>query len=214
MNLILLGPPGAGKGTQSARIVTVYNLVQISTGDILRAEVKSSTELGKIAKSLMDDGKLVPDNLIIDMISGYIEKEAGSSGFILDGFPRTEEQAKALDVMLLEKDLKIDYVIKLEVDEKALIERVVGRFSCGDCGQGYHDKFAPTKLANICDVCGSKNFVRRADDNVESMTARLVAYREQTEPILPYYEKKGALTIVNGMKTPEEVFEQIEDVMS
>ena len=214
MNLILLGPPGAGKGTQSARIVTVYNLVQISTGDILRAEVKSSTELGKIAKSLMDDGKLVPDNLIIDMISGYIEKEAGSSGFILDGFPRTEEQAKALDVMLLEKDLKIDYVIKLEVDEKALIERVVGRFSCGDCGQGYHDKFAPTKLANICDVCGSKNFVRRADDNVESMTARLVAYREQTEPILPYYEKKGALTIVNGMKTPEEVFEQIEAVMS
>ena len=214
MNLILLGPPGAGKGTQSARIVTVYNLVQISTGDILRAEVKSSTELGKIAKSLMDDGKLVPDNLIIDMISGYIEKEAGSSGFILDGFPRTEEQAKALDVMLLEKNLKIDYVIKLEVDEKALIERVVGRFSCGDCGQGYHDKFAPTKLANICDVCGSKNFVRRADDNVESMTARLVAYREQTEPILPYYEKKGALTIVNGMKTPEEVFEQIEGVMS
>ena len=214
MNLILLGPPGAGKGTQSARIVTVYNLVQISTGDILRAEVKSSTELGKIAKSLMDDGKLVPDNLIIDMISGYIEKEAGSSGFILDGFPRTEEQAKALDVMLLEKDLKIDYVIKLEVDEKALIERVVGRFSCGDCGQGYHDKFAPTKLANICDVCGSKNFVRRADDNVESMTARLVVYREQTEPILPYYEKKGALTIVNGMKTPEEVFEQIEGVMS
>tara|TARA_Y100001960_G_scaffold271430_1_gene298249 strand:- start:286 stop:930 length:645 start_codon:yes stop_codon:yes gene_type:complete len=214
MNLILLGPPGAGKGTQSARIVTVYNLVQISTGDILRAEVKSSTELGKIAKSLMDDGKLVPDNLIINMISGYIEKEAGSSGFILDGFPRTEEQAKALDVMLLEKDLKIDYVIKLEVDEKALIERVVGRFSCGDCGQGYHDKFAPTKLANICDVCGSKNFVRRADDNVESMTARLVAYREQTEPILPYYEKKGALTIVNGMKTPEEVFEQIEGVMS
>ena len=214
MNLILLGPPGAGKGTQSARIVTVYNLVQISTGDILRAEVKSGTELGKIAKSLMDDGKLVPDNLIIDMISGYIEKEAGSSGFILDGFPRTEEQAKALDVMLLEKDLKIDYVIKLEVDEKALIERVVGRFSCGDCGQGYHDKFAPTKLANICDVCGSKNFVRRADDNVESMTARLVAYREQTEPILPYYEKKGALTIINGMKTPEEVFEQIEGVMS
>ena len=214
MNLILLGPPGAGKGTQSARIVTVYDLVQISTGDILRAEVKSSTELGKIAKSLMDDGKLVPDNLIIDMISGYIEKEAGSSGFILDGFPRTEEQAKALDIMLLEKDLKIDYVIKLEVDEKALIERVVGRFSCGDCGQGYHDKFAPTKLANICDVCGSKNFVRRADDNMESMTARLVAYREQTEPILPYYEKKGALTIINGMKTPEEVFEQIEGVMS
>ena len=214
MNLILLGPPGAGKGTQSARIVTVYNLVQISTGDILRAEVKSSTELGKIAKSLMDDGKLVPDNLIIDMISGYIEKEAGSNGFILDGFPRTEEQAKALDIMLLEKDLKIDYVIKLEVDEKALIERVVGRFSCGDCGKGYHDKFAPTKLTNICDVCGSKNFVRRADDNVESMTARLVAYREQTEPILPYYEKKGALTIINGMKTPEEVFEQIEGVMS
>ena len=214
MNLILLGPPGAGKGTQSARIETVYNLVQISTGDILRAEVKSSTELGKIAKSLMDDGKLVPDNLIIDMISGYIEKEAGSSGFILDGFPRTEEQAKALDIMLLEKDLKIDYVIKLEVDEKALIERVVGRFSCGDCGKGYHDKFAPTKLTNICDVCGSKNFVRRADDNVESMTARLAAYREQTEPILPYYEKKGALTIINGMKTPEEVFEQIEGVMS
>ena len=214
MNLILLGPPGAGKGTQSARLVAEYNLVQISTGDILRTEVKLSTELGKIAKSLMDGGKLVPDNLIIDMISGHIEKESGSSGFILDGFPRTEEQAKALDVMLLEKDLKIDYVIKLEVDEKALIERVVGRFSCGDCGQGYHDKFAPTKLANICDVCGSKNFVRRADDNVESMTARLVAYREQTEPILPYYEKKGALTIVNGMKTPEEVFEQIEGVMS
>ena len=214
MNLILLGPPGAGKGTQSARIVVEYKLVQISTGDILRTEVKLSTELGKAAKSLMDDGKLVPDNLIIDMISGYIEKEAGSSGFILDGFPRTEEQAKALDVMLLEKDLKIDYVIKLEVDEKALIERVVGRFSCGDCGQGYHDKFAPTKLADICDVCGSKNLVRRADDNVESLTARLVAYREQTEPILPYYEKKGALTIVNGMKTPEEVFEQIEGVMS
>ena len=214
MNLILLGPPGAGKGTQSARIVVEYKLVQISTGDILRTEVKLSTELGKAAKSLMDDGKLVPDNLIIDMISGYIEKEAGSSGFILDGFPRTEEQAKALDVMLLEKDLKIDYVIKLEVDEKALIERVVGRFSCGDCGQGYHDKFAPTKLADICDVCGSKNLVRRADDNVESRTARLVAYREQTEPILPYYEKKGALTIVNGMKTPEEVFEQIEGVMS
>ena len=212
MNLILLGPPGAGKGTQSARMVGEYNLVQISTGDILRTEVKLSTELGKIAKSLMDDGKLVPDNLI--MISGYIEKEAGSSGFILDGFPRTEEQAKALDVMLREKDLKIDHVIKLEVDEKSLIERVVGRFSCGDCGQGYHDRFAPTELIDICDVCGSKNLVRRADDNVESMTARLVAYREQTEPILPYYEKKGALTVVNGMKTPEEVFEQIEGVVS
>ena len=214
MNLILLGPPGAGKGTQSARMVVEFNLVQISTGDILRTEVKLSTELGKIAKSLMDDGKLVPDNLIIEMISGYIEKEAGSSGFILDGFPRTEEQAKALDVMLLEKDVKIDHVIKLEVDEKALIERVVGRFSCGDCGQGYHDKFAPTKSVDICDVCGSKNLVRRADDNIESMTARLLAYREQTEPILPYYEKKGALTIVNGMRTPEEVFEQIEGVMS
>ncbi len=214
MIIIFLGPPGAGKGTQAKMLSNNLNIPHLSTGEILRQMIKKNDDLGKSLNKIMTKGLLVSDDMINKIVEHRIKLDDCKTGFILDGFPRTEEQAKALDVMLLEKNLKIDYVIKLEVDEKALIERVVGRFSCGDCGQGYHDKFAPTKLTNICDVCGSKNFVRRADDNVESMTARLVAYREQTEPILPYYEKKGALTIVNGMKTPEEVFEQIEGVMS
>lgn len=214
MNVILLGPPGAGKGTQAQRLERAHGMVQLSTGDMLRAAVGSGSELGRQAKQVMDAGQLMPDDLMIRMIAERIEQPDCAGGFILDGFPRTTGQAEALDRMLGDKGFKLDAVIKMKVDEEALVERITGRFTCARCGAGYHDKFHLPKNDEICDHCGGTEFTRRADDNEETVRARLAAYREQTAPILPYYEAKGALRRVDGMAPIDEVTRQIEAVLA
>lgn len=214
MKLILLGPPGAGKGTQAKRLYDTHKLVQLSTGDMLRAEVASGSELGKQAKQVMEAGQLVSDEIIIGMIDKRIDASDCKSGFVLDGFPRTEKQAVALDAMLARKGGRIDGVIELAVDEAALIERISGRFACAKCGAGYHDKFQRPKQDGVCDVCGAAEFTRRKDDNAETVKARLVAYRQQTAPILPYYKAKGLLHRVDGMAELDQVTKEIEAVLA
>jgi adenylate kinase len=209
-----LGPPGAGKGTQAKRLYDRDKLVQLSTGDMLRAEVASGSALGKQAKQVMEAGQLVSDAIVIGIIDKRIDAADCKSGFVLDGFPRTEKQAVALDEMLTRKGKKIDGVVELAVDEDALVERISGRFACAKCGAGYHDKFQRPKKEGVCDVCGSAEFTRRKDDNAETVKARLKAYREQTAPILPYYKKKGLLQRVDGMADPDTVTGQIERVLS
>jgi adenylate kinase len=214
MNIILLGPPGAGKGTQAKRLEEGHGLVQLSTGDMLRAAVASGSELGRKAKAVMDAGQLMPDDLMILMIGDRIEQPDCKNGFILDGFPRTTGQAAALDRMLAEKGLRLDSVIELKVDEEALVERITGRSSCTTCGAGYHDSFHQPKVAGTCDVCGGTEFKRRADDNETTVRTRLDAYRAQTVPILPYYEQKGILIAVDGMADIDEVTRQIEGILA
>lgn len=214
MKLILLGPPGAGKGTQAKRLFDRHHLIQLSTGDMLRAEVASGSALGAQAKQVMDAGQLMPDNIVISMIEGRIEKPDCKDGFVLDGFPRTEGQATALDAMLTKHNAKIDGVIELAVDEAALVERISGRYACAKCGAGYHDTFQKPKVAGVCDTCGGTDFTRRKDDNAETVKARLVAYRQQTAPILPYYQGKGLLHQVDGMADLDEVTKQIEQVLT
>ena len=213
MILILLGAPGAGKGTQAERLVTAYGLVQLSTGEMLRSEVKSGSQLGQKAKEIMESGELVPDDLIIKMISVRISQESDAEGIILDGFPRTTEQAKALDIMLKEKDLRINHVIQLEVNEEEIVERLSGRFSCTDCGMGYHEKFAAPVNKDICDKCKSTNFTRRSDDSPKTLRNRLSAYKEQTALILPYYSTKGCLKSIDGMAEMDIVFDEIKKVI-
>jgi adenylate kinase len=214
VNLILLGPPGAGKGTQARKLQDDRGLVQLSTGDMLRAAVKSGSEIGKKAKAIMDAGKLVPDDIMISMIEERIGQPDCRKGFILDGFPRTAAQAEALDVMLAGKGLKLDHVIEMAVDEAVLTQRIVGRYTCAKCGAGYHDTFQKPKVAGVCDVCGSREFTRRADDNAETVRTRLEAYRAQTAPILPYYRAKGVLKSVDGMAAIDEVGRQIGAVVN
>jgi len=213
MILILLGAPGAGKGTQAERLVTAYGLVQLSTGEMLRSEVKSGSQLGQKAKEIMESGELVPDDLIIKMISVRISQESDTEGIILDGFPRTTEQAKALDIMLKEKDLRINHVIQLEVNEEEIVERLSGRFSCTDCGMGYHEKFAAPANKGICDKCKSTKFMRRSDDSPKILRNRLSAYKEQTAPILPYYSTKGCLKSIDGMAEMDIVFDEIKKMI-
>jgi len=214
MNIILLGPPGAGKGTQAQRLQTDVGMIQLSTGDMLRAAVKSGSALGQQAKGIMDAGKLVPDELMVGLIEDRIAQPDAAKGFILDGFPRTEAQAEALDKMLTKSGKKLDRVVEMEVDEKALTERVIGRFTCARCGTGYHDKFKRPKVEGVCDVCGSTEFTRRKDDNAETMKTRMAAYRAQTEPLLPYYRAKGVLKTVDGMAAMDEVYRQIRAVLA
>lgn len=210
MNLILLGPPGAGKGTQADLLKQRYGLIQLSTGDMLRAAVASGSELGKRVKAIMEAGQLVPDDIMIEMISQRIDQPDCAKGFILDGFPRTTRQAEALDAMLAKKGTKLGRVIELKVDDDALVTRISGRFACGKCGAGYHDTFKPPKTAGACDVCGSTEFVRRKDDRPETVAARLEAYHAQTAPLSAYYGARGLLVQVDGMAEIPEVFRQIE----
>ncbi len=199
MNLLLLGPPGAGKGTQAQRLMAHFDIPQLSTGEMLRSAVANGSELGKEAKSIMEAGKLVPDELMIQLISERIGSEDCAKGFILDGFPRTTPQAEALDAMLVKRGLILDKVISILVDEEALIERISGRFSCAGCGAGYHDSFKLPKIDGKCDECSGTHFERREDDTRETVTTRLETYREQTAPILPYYKVNGRLAEIDGM---------------
>lgn len=213
MNVILLGPPGAGKGTQAKRLEEKHKLIQLSTGDMLRAAVASGNDLGKKAKEIMDAGQLVPDDLMIDLISDRIDQPDCANGFILDGFPRTTRQAEALDSMLSEKGLKLHSVIEMKVQDEILVDRITGRYTCANCGAGYHDSFQKPRVAGVCDACGGTEFTRRSDDTAETVRSRLAAYHAQTAPILPYYGEKGVLKAVDGMTGIDEVTAQIEDAL-
>ena len=214
MNVILLGPPGAGKGTQAKRLEKAHGLVQLSTGDMLRAERAAGTELGRKVQAIMDAGQLVSDDIIVGMIEQRIGAADCRNGFVLDGFPRTVPQAEALDAMLERRNMKLDHVIELAVDDDALVDRVDGRFSCARCGASYHERNKRPRVFGVCDVCGSKDFIRRADDNAETVKARLAAYHAQTAPILPYYRAKGILRQVDGMADITEVTRQIEAILA
>ena len=214
MNLIFLGAPGSGKGTQAEILEKEKGLVKLSTGDMLRAAVKAGTEVGKKAQVIMEKGGLVSDDIMIDMIGERISQPDCKNGFILDGFPRTVGQAEALDKMLAERKLKINKVIEFTVDEGILVDRISGRFSCAKCGSGYHDTFKQTKVAGVCDSCGSTEFIRRKDDNAETVKTRLEAYRDQTAPLKPYYEDRGVLVEVDGMQEIGLVTQEIQELVA
>jgi adenylate kinase len=213
MRLIILGPPGAGKGTQAEYLQTTLAIAKLSTGDMLRAAVASGSDIGTHAKEIMEKGQLVPDEVVVSLIKQRIDQADCAKGFILDGFPRTLGQAKALDDMLANEGKKLDAVVELKVDDKKLVERITGRFSCAKCGAGYHDTFKQTKKSGVCDVCAGTEFTRRKDDNAETVTKRLTEYHAQTAPLLPYYAQKGLLVSVDGMADINEVTHQISDVL-
>ncbi len=214
MNLILLGPPGAGKGTQARSLEKSRGLVQLSTGDMLRAAVSAGSEIGLKAKAVMEAGGLVSDDIVIGIISDRIDEPDCAGGFILDGFPRTLAQAAALEGLLSAKNKKLDAVIEIRVDDDKLVERITGRYTCGDCGEGYHDKFRLPKSEGVCDNCGSGNFKRRADDNEETLRARLLSYYKETSPLIGYYFAKDNLISIDGMKDMPVVTKEIEAVLN
>ena len=213
MNIILLGPPGAGKGTQASRLEADRGMVQLSTGDMLRAAVKAGTPVGIKAKAVMEAGQLVSDEIVSGIIGERLDQPDTAKGVIFDGYPRTAAQAQSLDQLLAERGRTLDHVIELHVDEDALVERITGRFTCGQCGEGYHDKFKLPKVAGTCDVCGSKEFKRRADDNEETVRTRMAEYRAKTAPILPIYEARGLVQRVDGMADIAHVTAAIEDIL-
>ncbi|MDP9195541.1 MAG: adenylate kinase [Pseudomonadota bacterium] len=213
MNLILLGPPGAGKGTQARRLEEKLGIRQLSTGEMLRALIAKNTPLGREAASYMNQGKLVPDDIMIRMIEDRLLQPDCARGVILDGFPRTVAQAEALQAMLARRSLSLDAVILMQVDESALVERIAGRFSCAKCGEGYHDRFRKPAREGLCDRCGSREFSRRDDDRPETVRTRLEAYNRQTAPILPFYREKELLKTVDGMADIDEVSRQIDRIV-
>jgi adenylate kinase len=213
VNIILLGPPGAGKGTQASRLDVERGMVQLSTGDMLRAAVAAKTEVGLKAKAVMDAGGLVSDEIVTGILSERLDQPDVANGFILDGYPRTAAQAESLDRLLAAKGMKLDQVIELVVDEDALVDRITGRFSCASCGTGYHDRYKQTRVAGVCDVCSSENFKRRPDDTEDTVRNRLAEYRAKTAPILPFYEAKGIVRRVDGMAPIAEVERSIEAIL-
>lgn len=214
MRLILLGPPGAGKGTQAQRLVEKHGIPQLSTGDMLRAAVAAGSEVGRRAKAVMDAGKLVSDEIVNDIVSERIDQDDCRRGFILDGYPRTLAQADALDAMLASKKLGLDRVLEIRVDDDVLVDRIAGRYTCAKCGAGYHDTNLKPKVDGVCDKCGSTEFKRRPDDNAETLRTRLMAYYKETSPLIGYYHAKGLLSGVDGMREIDEVTAQIENVLS
>ena len=214
MNIILLGPPGAGKGTQSSRLEQERGMVQLSTGDMLRAAVVAMSPVGLQAKAVMEAGDLVSDEIVTGILSERLDADDVKRGFILDGYPRTEAQARSLDVLLAEKGMKLDRVIELVVDEDALVDRITGRFTCASCGEGYHDRFKLPASPGSCDVCGSASFKRRPDDTEETVRNRLSEYRTKTAPILPFYEARGLVSRVDGMAPIGEVNASIEAILA
>ncbi|RLQ87824.1 adenylate kinase [Notoacmeibacter ruber] len=213
MRLILLGPPGAGKGTQAQRLVKLYDIPQLSTGDMLRAAVQEGTEVGRRAKAVMDAGELVSDDIVNQIVSDRLDQADCQNGFILDGYPRTLAQADCVEEMLAEKEMPLDAVVELRVDDDALIDRVSGRFTCASCGAVYHDTQKPPQTEGVCDVCGSTEFKRRADDNAETMRTRLRAYYKETAPLVGYYHAKGLLRPVDGMGEIDEVTAAVQSVL-
>lgn len=213
MNLILLGPPGAGKGTQAQRLQQERGLVQLSTGDMLRAAVAAGSDVGKRADAVMKAGKLVSDEIVVGIIEDRIAQPDCAKGFILDGFPRNTAQAEALDAMLARKGLKLNAVVEMVVDDAQMVDRITGRYTCAKCGAGYHDRNKKPTRDGVCDTCGSTEFKRRADDKAETVKARLEEYHAQTAPLLPYYRTKGVLKEVDGMAEIDEVARQIDKVL-
>jgi adenylate kinase len=213
MNIILLGPPGAGKGTQAKMLIDKYKIPQISTGDILRASVKAGTPLGKEAKSYMDKGQLVPDSVVIGIVDERIQEPDCKKGYMLDGFPRTVPQAEALDAMLKKRGSKIDHVVSIEVEREELVKRLTGRRTCRECGAGYHVMFDPPKKEGVCDKCGGELY-QRDDDNVKTVTSRLQVYDSQTLPLIDYYNKQKRLRPVDGVGEIKEIFKRITKVLS
>ena len=211
-NIILLGPPGAGKGTQAARLQANRGMIQLSTGDMLREARASGSPIGEKVKAIMDAGELVSDAIVTALIGERLDA-AGDQGAIFDGFPRTLAQAEALDLLLAERNRRLDYVIELAVDEDELVMRITGRFSCAKCGTGYHDSFRPTATPGVCDVCGSTDFLRRPDDNEQTVRTRMAEYRAKTEPILPYYNQRGLVRRVDGMASVDGVAAQIDAIL-
>ena len=214
MNIILLGPPGAGKGTQAARLVEHHGMRQLSTGDMLRAAVKAETPVGLEAKAVMERGELVSDEIVSKLIDAELASMGPEVGAIFDGYPRTAAQAEQLDAILAQHDRALDHVIELEVDEDALVERITGRFTCATCGTGYHDVYKQPATAGTCDKCGSHEFKRRPDDNEETVRTRMTEYRAKTAPILPLYEARGIVARVDGMAHIDEVTAEIERIVS
>lgn len=213
MNIILLGPPGAGKGTQASKLVADRGMVQLSTGDMLRAAVKAGTPIGLKAKAVMEAGELVSDEIVSGLIGEKLDSMGADEGAIFDGYPRTEAQAHSLDEILASRGRQLDRVIELEVNEDALVERITGRFTCAQCGEGYHDVFKQPKVADSCDVCGSGEFKRRPDDNEETVRTRMAEYRAKTAPILPLYEARGLVRRVDGMADMSTVSAQIAAIL-
>jgi adenylate kinase len=214
VNIILLGPPGAGKGTQAQRLVERHGMRQLSTGDMLRAAVRAATPVGLQAKAVMERGELVSDEIVSAIIGDELDAMGPEAGAIFDGYPRTAPQAESLDRLLADRARKLDHVVELEVDEDALVERITGRYSCAKCGKGYHDKFEQPKVAGVCDKCGSTEFKRRPDDNEETVRTRMAEYRAKTAPILPIYEARGIVSRIDGMGDIDDVTAAIEAVLA
>ena len=212
-NIILLGPPGAGKGTQAQKLVAERGMVQLSTGDILRAAVKAGTEVGKLADEIMKAGKLFPDELMAEILGEHLDGISHEKGVIFDGYPRTARQAELLDGLLESRKRTLDHVIELEVDEDALVDRITGRFTCAQCGEGYHDRNKLPKVEGVCDRCGSTEFKRRPDDNEETVRTRMAEYRAKTAPILPIYAGRGLVRKVDGMAEMDAVGAEIAGIL-
>jgi adenylate kinase len=213
LNIILLGPPGAGKGTQASHLVEGRQMVQLSTGDILRAAVKAGTDVGKMADDIMKSGKFFPDELMAEILGEHMDAIPADKGLIFDGYPRTARQAELLDELLATRNRTLDHVIELAVDEDALVERIVGRYTCANCGEGYHDSFKVPAKDGVCDKCGGTEFKRRADDNEEAVRTRMAEYRGKTAPILPIYEARGLVSKVDGMAAIDEVTAAIAAIL-